>query len=230
MQIKVKDTRMYGVNRLPITDEYIELVTHTVAEAQLVLVDNIKHSDNSEGRQAIVNHSKDWYKPILISLTEDLQKGDCSYSKEFGLDSEGSIKDLKFPFYIDATYQSFKILALPEHFSSKHLQAIVDGKLKDGDKVLIECESKTIQTYPSSGRDFQGNEKYETHTQIKLNSSNHITLHKVEEKMLTQKQAIEFAKYYNGTVMSIAYQDKSSDLYHNTTEQLFSKWFEQNVK
>lgn len=35
---------------------------------------------------------------------------------------------------------AFKILALPEHFSPRHLQAIVDGKLKDGDKVLLEVE------------------------------------------------------------------------------------------
>jgi len=59
---------------------------------------------------------------------------------------------------------------------------------------------------------------------------NHITLHKVEEKMYSRKQVIEFAKYYNGTVNSIAYQDKTSDLYRNTTEELFEKFFEQNIK
>ena len=37
----------------------------------------------------------------------------------------------------NTTNEYSKILALPEHFSPKHLQAIVDGKLKDGDKAEL---------------------------------------------------------------------------------------------
>lgn len=41
--------------------------------------------------------------------------------------------------YILAYSQTAKILALPEHFSSKQLQAIADSKLKSGDEVLVKC-------------------------------------------------------------------------------------------
>src|SRR5690348_3548330 len=38
-----------------------------------------------------------------------------------------------------------RFFALSEHFSTEQLQMIVDGKLKDGDKVLVECQQ--IATY-----------------------------------------------------------------------------------
>lgn len=72
-----------------------------------------------------------------------------------------------------------KILALPENFSPKYLQAIVDGKMKNGNKVLIECERVTDdEVY------FQGLKEYK----INLNSSNHVTLHTIEEKLYTKTE------------------------------------------
>ncbi len=105
----------------------------------------------------------------------------------------------------------FKILALPEHFSPEQLQMIVDGKLKNGDKVLIECD------YWPDIRD----DKYPGQYVIKLNSSNHITLHKVEEKMYTLDQVVALAKH-----ICCKHCDEADAWDNNTV----TEWFEQNMK
>lgn len=64
----------------------------------------------------------------------------------------------------------FKILALPEHFSSKHLQSIIDGKLKENDEVYVECEYNKL--YPMV-------QNY--NIQIKLNKESNVTLHKINK-------------------------------------------------
>ena len=65
-----------------------------------------------------------------------------------------------------------KILALPEHFSDKHLQAIVDGKMEEG-KVLVKCFRYDSWT-GSSIKYFH---------RIKLNQQNHITLFPVKQSL-----------------------------------------------
>src|SRR3972149_2891570 len=75
----------------------------------------------------------------------------------------------------NTTNEYSKILALPEHFSPKHLQAIVDGKM------LVECDK-------------MWNEIDGEYKVIKLNQSNHITLHKIEEKMYTREELKEWAE------------------------------------
>lgn len=77
----------------------------------------------------------DYYKPIIISETETIEKYDFVYNDEYKTIYQW-IKnaDIKFDKII-----AKKIIALPEQFSSKHLQAIIDGKLKDGDDVYVEC-------------------------------------------------------------------------------------------
>lgn len=76
-----------------------------------------------------------YVKPILISETEKIEVGDWYY---FDGGEVKNLLQLKEP--MTYTEERYKILALPEHFSPKHLQAIVDGKLKDGSIVLLECE------------------------------------------------------------------------------------------
>jgi len=135
MTTKVKQTEQY-------TDSQGE---HTVCKGKLVLI----KTDSSDMKASLcINkqrkfpdglYTNDWkdpaiamnyYKPLIISETEDIGVGD----------------------YITDKYRIFqwlddcsllgrhKILALPEHFSPKHLQAIIDSKLKDGDSVFIKCE------------------------------------------------------------------------------------------
>lgn len=75
-----------------------------------------------------------------------------------------------------------KILALPENFSPKHLQAIVDGKLKDDMECFIECENTTNADWLENGA------SPTLPFKIKLSLQNHITLHKVEEKMYSWEE------------------------------------------
>lgn len=131
-------------------------------------------------------------KPILISETEKIEVGDW-----YLYNGQISQRTRKNP---DAEYPSShykKILALPEHFSPKHLQAIVDGKLKDDDEVYVECVDRHYCTNAvcchvghcyREDRDYTKCENTIKELHIKLNSSNHITLHKIEERTYTKEE------------------------------------------
>jgi len=73
--------------------------------------------------------------PILISDTEKIIKDDWVWDRLNKVFVQASM-DYKQ----SEDQQYFKILALPEHFSPEQLKMIVDGKLKDFDNVLVECE------------------------------------------------------------------------------------------
>jgi len=105
-------------------------------------------------------------KPIIVSETED-HPNDLGYYDE----------RLKCIVSSSPTWLPNKfckvILALPENFSPKHLQAIVDGKLKDGDEVFVECERMYLRASKNKHLD-----SYE----IKLNKENHIKLFPVNQE------------------------------------------------
>lgn len=116
------------------------------------------------------------------------------------------------------TPSCFKILALPEHFSPQQLQDIVDGKLKEGQKILLECEDV------GDCKEYDTDNNYCTckdgckDLQIKLNP--HITIYPpVEEKMYTREEVknIALKAYERGFIRPIY-------------EKHFDIWFEQNVK
>lgn len=129
------------------------------------------------------------YKPIIISEIEPIGIGDKRYAKEVGImntsvDEEFSMRNHKGIWN--------KILALPEHFSPKHLQSIIDGKLKDGDEIFVECERILFE----AGIDF----KYK----IKLNKDNHITLFsaKKEESWDDILQKYESTEYRDAPLIN----------------------------
>lgn len=239
MQIKVKDTRMHKIydGSIPPSFGSPSFREVSVAEAKLVLVGCepkeslvFKPNGNKFGTGLCFSNGKAsnagiYYKPILISETEKIEEGDWYYestehlptlirqckvrdNSEYPLDGH---KDYNAGF--NTIYGSYKILALPEHFSPKHPQAIVDGKLKEG-KVLVECESKLIEPH----KDEYGDIRYNKHQNIiKLNSSNHITLHKVEERTYTKEEVNKlFYRFFEAS--GFDYLDE------------FENWFEQNVK
>lgn len=113
-------------------------------------------------------------KPIIISETEKIESGDWVLGGP-GDEAHNEIWQWDGDSYISD--EDNKILALPEHFSPQQLQDIVDCKSKEGDKVLVECESKLIEPHKDQYGDLRKN-KFES--LIKLNSQYHITLHKVE--------------------------------------------------
>jgi hypothetical protein len=146
MQIKVNDTRSLTVSR-PLGENVrgVKFEEITVVEAKLVLVksegeacgsfwmnhDGVTYSIHSTDEGDI--QYKALIKPILISETEKIEAG-VDY-----MFAHGQIQEPDKT-YVEITGSTKKILALPEHFSPKLLQDIVDGVLKSGDKVLIECQ------------------------------------------------------------------------------------------
>jgi hypothetical protein len=164
-----------------------------VTEGKLVLVDP---SWSKAPFTALIENGK----PILISETEKIEEDDLRY----GVQGESKY---------------YKVLALPEHFSPEQLQMIVDGKLKDGDKLLVECEY----------HQFKGGEPDPSGFYIKK-TSNHITLHKVEEKMYTKQELnkIAYSAYRYGFAGGMEEHGHMYSKQHGADS--FKKWFEQNVK
>lgn len=127
-QVKVTKTEVYK-------DSQGE---HLVCKGKLVLLP-------TDVGGIVINHNE--YIPIIISETEKIEVGDNSYFMlhsavdpeiEIGM----SIIKVNVQFQADALNKSenaYKILSLQEYFSPKHLQAIVDGKLKDYDDVYVQC-------------------------------------------------------------------------------------------
>jgi len=122
-------------------------------------------------------------QPIIVSDDEPIQIGEITPYlitwkngiKEL-VNTNNSISDLRIEY-------SKKVLALPEHFSPKHLQAIVDGKIKDGDEVLVECEEMVSipLEHLLTGSDVEIEAKKHPFNVIKLNQSNHIKLFRVDK-------------------------------------------------
>jgi hypothetical protein len=177
MEIKVTDTRMHKVakgfpNKCNGDTEILE-VEIPVVEAKLVLLET---SPIGTGEKPInLQKNTNWFKSILISETEKIEIGDWI--------TDGKILAKVNIHIIDdpdkQTY--FKVVGLPLHFSPKQLQAIVDGEMKDGDKVLVECEHSYKKEDGSKYVDFKN-------YQVKLNTSNHITLHPIEKKIYTEEE------------------------------------------
>lgn len=219
MQIKVKDTRMHKLlNQFIGNTGIMGHIQIPVAEAKLALVR--KQLSEAEGKGVWVGGL--YHVPILISEAEKIEVGDWIWDK---LNKKLFKATIEYKQSEDQQY--FKVLALPEHFSPKHLQAIVDGKLKDGDKVLVECEEwgenecmpnpngsdcRDIYKWIAKGYEIKFSE-YHPHT---------ITLHKVEEKMYTEEQVLRILNDYRQAVIE--------EVKANTYTPNPTKWFEQNVK
>lgn len=126
---------------------------HLVCKGKLVLIRTglinaiLQIPNNFEGF--------DYYKPIIISETEEIEVGDKFITEQNHIfictsKDDNCIKFFKEGLEDDGyeytTTNGRKILVLPEQFSTKQLQAIVDGKMKDGDEVYVECEGYNRST------------------------------------------------------------------------------------
>lgn len=189
-----------------------------VAEGKLVLVECDQTDSILYGEDKPWGLTKDinvdpigltFWKPIIISETEKIEVGDWILTQENEFKQihriDKSEDKLQLPYWLYTTDCHFhhcgrnvktckKVLALPEHFSLKHLQAIVDGKMKGGDKVLVECEYNR-GNYSHHSQDLMKVAVYKNdYWFIKLNPSNYITLHKMEQGMYTEEQVIEIVQ------------------------------------
>jgi len=212
MQTKVEHVRQHDIGYTTIDREPYRI--KSVAEGKLVLVERPL---TKESNPTLILGA-DCYEPIIISETEKMEVGDWFYWAGTTPQIQQSVYGSK------AGHPVFKILALPEHFSNEQLQIIVSGHLKDGDKVLVECYREPEKKRCGIVNDTcsYGEEYCECKRPylIKLNSSNHITLHKVEEKM------------YGKEIVWKAYQ-ASNTVWNQDDEGLkveFEEWFEQNIE
>lgn len=162
-------------------------------------------------------------KPIFISRNENIEIGDWVFSLHssihgliFQVTGDPQLWSLKGddkPFYK-------KIISLREYFAPEHLQMIVDGKLKHGDKVLIECEKHL--SFPSGKYHWERGE----HFRIKLNPQ--ITIYPIEERMVPLslvENAFYTAHYI--TIEAISGNDYEFDSKHYENEK--KKWFNDNL-
>ena len=144
---------------------------HLVCEGKLIL---LKEKIPQGGRKipkpdGISRIYEEGYqlKPIIFSETEELKVGDrglyawkvITWSQA---DEDRCNKKILKP---------YKILALPEHFSDKHLQAIADEKMKSGDSIYLKTEWQGYK-----------NDMNAYHT-IHLNQQNHITIFPVKQSL-----------------------------------------------
>lgn len=110
---------------------------HVVCKGKLIL---LKGGLDKSNRLTIKG---EFFNPIIISETEEIKKGDWVYHPEYKTIYQW-IKNADKNF---DEVRAFKILALPEHFSDKHLQAIVDGKMEDGDEVYLKVYTRELAQY-----------------------------------------------------------------------------------
>ena len=123
---------------IPVAYAKLVLVGCDPKESLLAKYNSVGGISYSNGKATLAGT---YYKPILISLTEKIEVDNWSYDTKTNTirkceDNEG-IDELRL---YGGSKRCFKLLVLPEHFSPQTLQDIVDGKLKDGSKVLLEVE------------------------------------------------------------------------------------------
>jgi len=109
-----------------------------------------------------------YLKPVIVSETEKLNVDDWHY------------KDVK------------KVLALPEQFSEETLQDIVEGNLKDGDEVYLECNihEEWLKENPPFSNPKEHSKCY---YQLELTSENHIILAEVEKVKAAEEKMVSLS-------------------------------------
>lgn len=145
-----------------------------VVSAKLVFV---KADKDEEHKDYVSSNQKEGFgeleKPILIS-EEEIEKGDYGFiSNEIVKIDKINGEHAEFDGRRCLAYCIKKVLALPEHFSDKHLQAIVDGKMENGDGVLVKCDKKYYDGLTCPPFAFI----------ISLDQQNHITLFPAKQSL-----------------------------------------------
>lgn len=154
--------------------------SHVVVPAKLILIrsnrvkgclDNMSYDLIS----GLMNGSGKISVPILISEREIVTEDDWLFfqpKSHDNFDSNFIAKDGEYPETQSKTDSFYKILAFPQNFSDKQLQAIVEGKMENQSEVLVKCEDAFNET--------QGEvEGYYMH----LDQQNHITLFPAKQSL-----------------------------------------------
>jgi hypothetical protein len=175
-------------------------ITHTenidgkiVAKGKLVFINcdrPAKENPNNEELPLYHSTLNKWLKPIIISETQEIKEGDLRYD----VLNEHIIQLL----------DSYKILALPEQLSPEIIQDIVEGKLKDGDEVYLQCETVN----QNHGTDL----KVHYINEIKLNQAGQVTLvMKIKFDSNIKLFTLDDMKMACGTGIDIAIKEGPND-------------------
>jgi len=159
MNIKVKQTK--------------NLDGRIVTRGKLVLVP----CDSNQINNIRTISFKDTYeKPIIISETENIATNDMVLLPDMFIKTMTDSDMLDYLSSESTTTK--KILALPEHFSSEILQMIVNGDLKDGQDLWIECEEPRVIA--------RFNPTFEGEYFVKL-TDNHINIFPIQQNPQLEK-------------------------------------------
>lgn len=135
-QVKIKQVESYEDSQ----------GTHIVCKGKLVC-GNVE----SFGKMMDIEELRGKLRPIIISETEEIEVGDEIYDTK-SLHQDAPLKgkvdwiDDNHLTVLGSTIKYLKsyfrkIIVLPEQFTKAQLQAIVDGKIKDGDEVYVACDN-----------------------------------------------------------------------------------------
>lgn len=124
--------------------------------------------------------------PVIISETEVIEAGDAWINIKdttLGIHESATEYDIETIQRKKAQSHCKKIIVKPTWFSPKHLHAIVEGKLKDGDELYVECGRFT---HPMDYGVPEGLDE------IKINPQGYVKLHRVEKKTIyTEREMLE---------------------------------------
>ncbi len=164
MTTKVKNTEIYK-------DSQGE---HVVTKGKLILIEILEKEYIKNPNVSIKLIDRKFYKPIIISETEPIEEGDKRwfYDSQYLSDtSENEARALK---HNKGIWK--KILATPENFSEKHLQAIVNKKLNHGDEVYVKVSE---QLYEDDALKGEFRNKF-----VNYHNNNFITLFPIKNKSI----------------------------------------------
>lgn len=156
---------------------------HLVCRGKLILLE----PEKCEPLTLSGGHKYKKLKPIIISEIEEIKFHDIVFGK-----NDNSFFHWKESQH-NIDYSRFsKVLAIPKQFSDKHLQAIVDGKIKFGDEVLVKCQA--MSTVDVEGKGDGG--LFLDYNQIALDQQNHIALFPAKQSLeeVAEEYALSFSK------------------------------------
>ncbi len=169
-----------------------------------------QHFNSKKGDFGILKNIGDplyWrkIKPIIISEREEIGVDDyCLINNEI-------IHKVEDNFQLK--HKSKKILALPEQFSPTYLQAIIDGKLKNGDEVFVRCLIHDEEGYPRK---------------ISLRS-NYIELFPINKKQTYTEEEVR-RLVVEGMRDTNAFIIQNDPMKGQEARQFALQWFENNKK
>ncbi len=161
-QVKVKETEVFQDPQ----------GKHTVCRGRLVLIKSQTEADLMISNVYINNIS---YTAIIVSNTEKANKGDLILFEQEIL----TVRENKGHYLSTYEYPQIdvradlcnKILASPENFSRKQLQAIIDGKIIDGMEVFVECYKRYKEDWVEDNLDGEPTMFYDYKIQLDSQSS-----------------------------------------------------------